>query len=207
VDCGNFFIVCIISLPCVKLTRQRNVHSFFKLIHLVCRALNTARQSAFAVRATESARQIFFTVQKGVVWLLPCVCCSWSVSRSVPYGAASPLYLTICVALAHVLPCRRVCIDCTRPEGGPFLPPIPIWLSKLAEREAGTLHAATHAMEFTIRRVEAPPTFALLAPLWAAIAGCVRSKPERTVLGTLCISRNIRFYVIDFDSKNMLKGE
>jgi hypothetical protein len=68
-----FFIVCIISLSCVKLTRQRNVHSFFKLMHLVCRALNTARQSAFAVRATKSARQRFFTVQKGVVWLLPCV--------------------------------------------------------------------------------------------------------------------------------------
>jgi hypothetical protein len=42
-------------------------------MHLVCRALNTARQSAFVVRAMKSARQIFFTVQKGVVWLLPCV--------------------------------------------------------------------------------------------------------------------------------------
>jgi hypothetical protein len=60
-------------LPCVKLTRQRNVHSFFKLMHLVCRALNTARQSAFAVRATKSARQRFFTMQKGAVWLLSCV--------------------------------------------------------------------------------------------------------------------------------------
>jgi preprotein translocase subunit SecG len=51
-----FFIVCIICLSWAKHTRQRNVLSFFKVMYLVCRALNTARQSAFTVRATKNAR-------------------------------------------------------------------------------------------------------------------------------------------------------
>jgi hypothetical protein len=61
-----------------KLHGKEMCFLFLSVVYLVCRMLNNTQQSAFAVRATESARQRAFAVQKAVC---PLACVSEKNAR------------------------------------------------------------------------------------------------------------------------------
>jgi hypothetical protein len=68
-----FYCLYIFFVVRQKLHGKEMCFLFLCVVYFVCSALNTTQQSAFAVRATERARQRGIVVQKFVVRPLPCV--------------------------------------------------------------------------------------------------------------------------------------
>jgi hypothetical protein len=98
-----FFIICIISLPCVKLTRQRNVHSFFEVdafslpcakyrtAKCICRACDEKRKTKILYRAKRC--RVAFAVrfrEKRTAKGLPCVSCSLPCTRNARQRLSFP---------------------------------------------------------------------------------------------------------------------